>query len=87
MATLISPRVLRSPGLVPAATALFLQWASFSGFTFAFALYMQEGLACSALHSGRFALFTVGFGVAGLTWPRLPRKLHHRTRLVIGSEA
>ncbi len=73
---LISFRVLRSPGLVPAATALFLQWASFSGFTFAFALHMQDGLGYSALRSGLVSLFTIGFGVAGLTWHRLPRRLH-----------
>ncbi|MGW0080747.1 MFS transporter [Streptomyces sp. NPDC003393] len=73
---LIPTRVLRSQGLVPAAAALFLQWASFSGFTFAFALHMQEGLGYSATRSGLFSLFTVGFGVAGLTWHRLPRTLH-----------
>ena len=70
---LIPSRVLRSPGLIPASVALFLQWASFSGFTFAFALHMQEGLGYSALRSGLFSLFTIGFGVAGLTWHRLPR--------------
>ncbi|MDX3239302.1 MFS transporter [Streptomyces sp. ME03-5709C] len=73
---LIPSRVLRSPGLIPASVALFLQWASFSGFTFAFALHMQEGLGYSALRSGLFSLFTIGFGVAGLTWHRLPRRLH-----------
>jgi hypothetical protein len=73
---LISFRVLRSQGLVPAATALFLQWASFSGFTFALALHMQEGLGYSALRSGLISLFTIGFGVASLTWHRLPARLH-----------
>ena len=67
-------RVLRSPGLIPASVALFLQWASFSGFTFAFALHMQEGLGYSALRSGLFSLFTIGFGVAVSTWHRLPRQ-------------
>jgi MFS family permease len=73
---LISFRVLRSPGLVPASTALFLQWASFSGLTFALALHMQEGLGYSALTSGLVSLFTIGFGFAALTWHRLPRGLH-----------
>jgi predicted MFS family arabinose efflux permease len=73
---LISPRALRAQGLVPAATALFLQWASFSGFTFALALHMQDALGYSALRSGLISLFTVGFGVASLTWHRLPGGLH-----------
>ncbi|MCC9311177.1 MFS transporter [Kitasatospora sp. RB6PN24] len=74
---LIHVRVLRSPGLVPGAAALFLIMLGFSGFLFAFALHLQAGLGDSPLRAGlSFAPMAVGFGLSGLHWQRLPKRLH-----------
>ncbi|MDH6118737.1 MFS family permease [Kitasatospora sp. GAS204A] len=74
---LIHGRVLRAPGLLPAAVAIFLIMLNFAGFMFAFALHLQAGLGFSPLHAGLvFGPLAVGFGVAGLHWQRLPERLH-----------
>ncbi|MFI6443568.1 MFS transporter [Kitasatospora sp. NPDC050543] len=74
---LISGRVLRAPGLLPAAAAIFMIMAAFSGFLFAFALHQQAGLGHSALRAGLLsAPVAVGFGVSSLHWQRLPGRLH-----------
>jgi predicted MFS family arabinose efflux permease len=74
---LIHGRVLRAPGLAPGAVALFLIMLGFSGFLFAFALHLQAGLGDSPLRAGlTFAPMAVGFGLSGLHWQRLPKRLH-----------
>ncbi|MFF7458942.1 MFS transporter [Kitasatospora sp. NPDC008115] len=74
---LISGRVLGAVGLLPAVGAVFMIMLSFAGFMFSFALHQQSGLGYSALRAGLCsAPIAVGFGVAGLHWQRLPRRLH-----------
>ncbi|AUG77188.1 MFS transporter [Kitasatospora sp. MMS16-BH015] len=74
---LVAGRVLRSLGLLPAAGAIFLIMAGFSGFMFAFALHQQAGLAHSALRAGLLSgPVAVGFGLSSLHWQRLPARLH-----------
>lgn len=74
---LIPGRVLRAPGLLPAAGAIFLIMAGFSGFMFSFALHQQAGLGHSALRAGLLsAPVAVGFGLSSLHWHRLPRRTH-----------
>ncbi|WP_083977092.1 MFS transporter [Kitasatospora azatica] len=74
---LIHQRVLRSPGLLPAVAALFLVMVNFSGFLFAFALHLQAGLGNKPLQAGLlFVPMAIGFGVSGLYWQHLPRRLH-----------
>ncbi|GAA2743472.1 MFS transporter [Kitasatospora cinereorecta] len=74
---LIPGRVLRAPGLLPAAVSVFLVMAGFAGFLFAFALHQQAGLAHSAVRAGLLsAPVAVGFGLSSLHWQRLPARLH-----------
>ncbi|GAA4848430.1 MFS transporter [Kitasatospora terrestris] len=74
---LVPARVLRAPGLLPAAGAVFLVMAGFAGFMFAFALHQQAGLGHSALKAGLLsAPVAVGFGLSSLHWQRLPARLH-----------
>jgi MFS family permease len=74
---LIHRRVLRSPGMVPAAAAVFLVMAAVSGFSFSMTLHLQAGLGASPLRAGlSIAPMMVGFGLAGLYWQRLPKRLH-----------
>ncbi|MFC9327800.1 MFS transporter [Kitasatospora sp. NPDC057015] len=74
---LISGRVLGAPGLLPAAGAIFLIMAAFSGFMFAFALHQQAGLGSTALRAGLLSVpVSVGFGLSSLHWQRLPGRLH-----------
>ncbi|MFD9128785.1 MFS transporter [Kitasatospora sp. NPDC059571] len=76
---LIAGRVLRAPGLLPAAGAIFLIMAGFAGFMFAFALHQQAGLGHSALLAGLLSgPVAVAFGAASLHWQRLPRRLHRQ---------
>jgi len=76
---LIPGRVLRAPGLLPAAGAIFLIMGGFSGFMFAFALHQQAGLGHSALQAGLLsAPIAVGFGLSSLHWQRLPARLHRQ---------
>jgi MFS family permease len=70
---LVSPRVLRAPGMARSVTVLALTMAVNAGFLFAVALHLQSGLGFSALRTGlTFAVTAVCFGGAGLTWSRLP---------------
>lgn len=74
---LIETRVLRSPGLAPAAASILLTLIAFSGFLFTCALHLQGALAYSPQHAGLlFIPLVAGFGLGGLYWRRLPRRLH-----------
>jgi predicted MFS family arabinose efflux permease len=79
---LIRGRVLHSPGLAAAVTAIFLIMTGVGGFLFAFALHLQSGLGESALRVGlTFGPMAAGFGLAGLWWRRLPAWTHPRLAL------
>ena len=74
---LISGRVLRAPGMLVGAAALFIALINYGGYLFAFALHLQSGLHESAVHAGlSFAPMAIGFAATGLTWRRLPERLH-----------
>ena len=74
---LISGRVLRAPGLVVGAAALFVALINYAGYLFTFALHLQSGLGESAVHAGlSFAPMAIGFAITGLTWRRLPARLY-----------
>ena len=74
---LIPGRVLRAPGLRPAAVGLFTIMAAYAGFMFAFALHQQAALGHSAVRAGLCsAPVAIAFGLASLRWHRLPGRLH-----------
>jgi hypothetical protein len=74
---LVSGRVLRAPGLLVGAAALFVALINYGGYLFTFALHLQSGLGESAVHAGlSFAPMAVGFALTGLGWRRLPERLH-----------
>jgi MFS family permease len=74
---LVSGRVLRAPGLLLGAASLFLALINYGGFLFTFALHLQGGLGESARDAGlAFAPAAIGFAITGLTWQRLPARLH-----------
>jgi EmrB/QacA subfamily drug resistance transporter len=76
-APLVSGRVLRAPGLLVGAAALFIALINYGGYLFVFALHLQSGLGESAVHAGlSFAPMAIGFAVTGLTWRLLPARLH-----------
>lgn len=75
-APLISPRVLRVPGMGLAVFRLATVMAVNSGFLFVLSLHVQGGLGYGALRAGlMFAPTAVVFGVVGLTWRRWPAAL------------
>ncbi len=74
---LIRGRVLRAPGLLTAGGAIFLTMANVGGFMFAMAMHAQEGLGLSPLDAGLvFLPMSLGFGLSGMYWQRLPKRLH-----------
>jgi MFS family permease len=74
---LVSGRVLRAPGLLVGAAALFVAMVNYGGYLFVFALHLQSGLGESAAQAGlAFAPAAVGFAITGLTWRRLPARVH-----------
>ena len=74
---LVSGRVLRAPGLVVGAAALFVAMINYGGFLFAIALHLQSGLGESPAHAGLvFAPAAIGFAITGLTWRFLPARVH-----------
>ena len=72
-APLVTPRVLRAPGMLRAALVIVATMGANAGFLFAVALHLQSGLGFSALRTGlTFAVAAVTFGGSGLTWRMLP---------------
>jgi hypothetical protein len=50
---------------------------NYGGYLFVFALHLQSGLGESAAQAGlAFAPAAVGFAITGLTWRRLPARVH-----------
>ena len=76
---LIHGRVLRAPGLLTAGGALFLTMATVGGVMFAMAMHAQAGLGLSPLDAGLvFLPMSLGFGLSGIYWQRLPQRWHGR---------
>jgi EmrB/QacA subfamily drug resistance transporter len=74
---LVSGRVLRAPGLLVGAAAMFVAMVNYGGYLFVMALHLQGGLGESAARAGlAFAPAAIGFAITGLTWRRLPVRLH-----------
>ncbi|MEU4346186.1 MFS transporter [Streptomyces sp. NPDC023838] len=74
---LVPGRVLKTPGLVPAATAMFFAMAGYAGFLFSFSQHMQSGLGESATRTGlTFAPLALGVATGSLTWQKVPERLH-----------
>jgi EmrB/QacA subfamily drug resistance transporter len=76
-APLVSGQVLRAPGLALGMLALLVALISYAGYLFSLALHLQGGLGYSAAHAGLvFAPAATGFAITGVTWRRLPVRLH-----------
>ncbi|MDI2124924.1 MFS transporter [Yinghuangia seranimata] len=74
-APLVPGHLLRTRGVVAAAVTLLLMMASYAGFLFTVALYLQGGLGYSALHAGLvFVPPATLFAVVSLNWQRLPAR-------------
>ncbi len=76
---LFAPRVVGAAGLIPSAATLLLIMAVFSGWLFAWALYLQGELGYSAVRAGtQFLPMGLAFAVAGLYWQRIPHRWQAR---------
>ncbi|MFF1505969.1 MFS transporter [Streptomyces sp. NPDC058326] len=76
-APLIAPRVLWLPGMGRAVLGIAMVMGVNAGFLFTLTLHLQGGLGHSALRAGlTFGPAAVVFGTVGLTWRRLPARLH-----------
>ncbi|MGV9668634.1 MFS transporter [Nocardia niigatensis] len=74
---LFADRVLRAPGLVLTAAALFLVMCTFGGWVFVLTIHLQSTLGDSALHAGLLFLPNgVTFGLVSLNWTRIPARFH-----------
>lgn len=72
-APLISPRVLRHPGIATAVFRILAVMSVNAGFLFALTLHVQGGLGYGALRAGLgFAPTAVVFGAVSLTWRKWP---------------
>lgn len=73
---LFPPRVVRAPGMPVAIVRSGLAMVLNGAFLFVMALHLQAGLGFGALRAGlTFVPTAVAFGIAGLTWQRLPERL------------
>ncbi|WP_460336640.1 MFS transporter [Actinoallomurus acanthiterrae] len=76
-APLIPGRLLRTPGVLPGAAAIFVCMATFGGFLFSLALHLQGGLSETPLRAGlSFIPGAGGFALASLYWRRVPARWH-----------
>ncbi|NUU20518.1 MAG: MFS transporter [Streptomycetaceae bacterium] len=74
-APLVPGKLLRTPGVTPAAVTLVLVMASYAGFLFTLALYLQGGRGFSALHAGLvFVPGATAFALVSLNWQKLPAR-------------
>ncbi|GAA3107895.1 MFS transporter [Streptomyces echinatus] len=72
-APLITPRVLRHPGVGGAVFRILAAMSVNAGFLFALTLHVQGGLGYSALRAGlTFGPTAVVFGAVSLTWRKWP---------------
>jgi hypothetical protein len=64
--------VLRTPGVGPGLLACYAVMGAYTGLVFSLVLHLQTALGLSPLRAGlAFLPYTLGFGTAGLSWPRL----------------
>ncbi|MFI9718316.1 MFS transporter [Streptomyces sp. NPDC052396] len=76
-APLISPVVLRAPGVPRAVTRIGLSMAVNGAFLLVLSLHLQSALGFSAQQTGlAFVPMAALFGVIGLNWQRLPARWH-----------
>ncbi|WP_207709939.1 MFS transporter [Actinomadura macrotermitis] len=76
---LLSPRVLRAPGVAAAAAGLLLGPCTWSAFLFTTTLHLQGDLRFGPLGSGlMFVPCVAAFALVGLNWQRLPARWHRR---------
>ncbi|GAB2545284.1 MFS transporter [Nocardia heshunensis] len=81
---LFADRVLRAPGLITTAIALFLVMCTFGGWIFVLTIHLQSTLGYSALHAGLLFLPNgVTFGLVSLNWTRIPARFH-RAMIPVG---
>ncbi|GAA0368881.1 MFS transporter [Microbispora corallina] len=74
---LVPGRLIRTPGMVAAASGIFLVMAAYGGYLFSMALHLQGGLGDSPLRAGCLFIPAAGaFGLTSLNWKRLPARLH-----------
>lgn len=74
-APLITPRVVRAPGVPAAMLRIVLSMAANAGLMFALTLHLQSGLGYGALRTGwTFVPAAAAFGLVGLNWQRLPER-------------
>ncbi|MFI7240724.1 MFS transporter [Streptomyces qinglanensis] len=76
---LVSPLVLRAPGVPLAVVRIFCMMAVNAGFVLVVMLHLQTGLGKSALFAGVSMVPTAGlFALVGMVWRRLPQSWHPR---------
>ncbi|TGB09217.1 MFS transporter [Streptomyces palmae] len=74
-APLITPRVVRAPGVPSAMVSAVLAMSANAGFLLMLTLHLQSGLGYSALRTGlTFVPCAAAFGLVGLNWQRLPQR-------------
>jgi MFS family permease len=88
-APLMPGQVLRAPGMLAAAGAIFAAMATYGGFLFTLALHLQSGLGFSPERAGlTFVPAATAFAIASLNWRRVPAGWYRRmipAGLVLGS--
>ncbi|KQY34829.1 hypothetical protein ASD42_32135 [Nocardia sp. Root136] len=76
---LFAPQALGAPGLLATAATLLLVMGAFGGWLFVSAIHMQSDLGYGALRAGaQFLPMGATFAVVGLSWHRVPVRLHAR---------
>ncbi|MFI5778827.1 MFS transporter [Nocardia sp. NPDC051570] len=74
---LFAEQVLRAPGLLWAAAAIFVVMTTFSGWLFLMAIHLQGTLGYTALHAGLlFAPNGALFALGSMNWKRVPQRWH-----------
>jgi MFS family permease len=78
-APLMPAPVLRAPGMLAAAGAIFAAMATYGGFLFTLALHLQSGLGFSPQRAGlTFVPAATSFAFASLNWRRVPAGWYRR---------
>ncbi|WP_131764144.1 MFS transporter, partial [Actinomadura fibrosa] len=76
---LVSARVLRLPGLLPASVCILFGPCTWASFLFTTTLHLQGDLRMSPMESGlAFVPSVTAFALVGLNWQRLPARWQRR---------